>query len=127
MTSYVLLKHIHMTAAYITIALFGLRLLLDSCGRPGWREGPLRWIPHANDTVLLLAAVGLVVVSGWMPLVHHWLTLKVVFLLGYIAAGVVALSPQRRTPVRVVAALAALAQVGLIVVLAKTKPVLFAG
>ncbi|WP_375177474.1 SirB2 family protein [Marinobacter mobilis] len=125
MTSYLILKHIHMTAAYLTITLFALRLALDGCGRSGWRQGPLRWVPHVNDTVLLLAAVGLVVVSGWMPFVHHWLTLKIVLLLGYIAAGAVALNPQRTRPVRWLASLLALAQVGLIVVLAKTKPLLF--
>lgn len=125
MTSYLILKHIHMTAAYLTITLFALRLVLDGCGRPGWRQSALRWLPHVNDTVLLLAAVGLVIVSGWMPLVHHWLTLKIVLLLGYIATGAVALNPQRPRPVRWLAAVLALGQVGLIVVLAKTKPLLF--
>ena len=39
MTSYIILKHLHMTTAYLTITLFALRLLLDAVGRPGWRAG----------------------------------------------------------------------------------------
>lgn len=127
MTSYLVLKHIHMTAAYLTIGLFCLRLLLDCAKRPGWRNGPLRWLPHLNDTVLLAAAIALLVIGGWMPWVHYWLALKIVLLLGYIAAGMVALKPERQLPVRGVAAALALVQVGLIVFLAKTKPVLFGG
>ena len=60
MTSYIILKHLHMTTAYLTITLFALRLLLDAVGRPGWRQTPLRFIPHINDTILLVAAIALV-------------------------------------------------------------------
>ncbi|MDX1755454.1 MAG: SirB2 family protein [Marinobacter sp.] len=126
MSLYLVIKSIHMLTAYLTVTLFALRLLLDAVGRPGWRQGPLRWLPHANDTVLLLAAIGLVVVTGWMPFVHHWLTAKVLLLVGYIVAGVFALKPTVRTPVRVLAAVLALGQVSLILHLAMTKPLLFA-
>lgn len=123
MSTYVILKHLHMTTAFITVVLFALRLLLDLVGRPGWRQTPLRWIPHANDTVLLVAAIGLVAVTPWMPLVHGWLTAKIVLLLGYIFAGVFALKTTLSTPVRVTAAILALVQVGAIFHLALAKPV----
>lgn len=123
MSSYVILKHLHMTAAGITVLLFCLRLLLDAAGRPGWRRTPLRWIPHVNDTVLLAAAIGLVLVTSWMPFVHGWLTAKIVLLLGYIVAGMFALRPDLPAPKRVVASVLALGQVSLIFVLAVTKPV----
>lgn len=125
MTAYALLKHLHMTAAYLTVVLLALRLLMDAVGRPGWRATPLRWIPHANDTVLLVAAIGLVIVTPWMPLVHGWLTLKIVLLIGYIIAGVFALKPTLGKPVRIIAAILALLQVSAILHLAMTKPVLF--
>ncbi len=124
MTAYLMLKHLHMTAAYLTVTLFALRLLLDAVGRPGWRQTALRWIPHANDTVLLSAAIGLLLVTPWMPFVHGWLTAKVVLLLGYIAAGLVALRTTVRVPVRVAAAILALLQVATIFHLAMTKPAL---
>lgn len=123
--AYTILKHLHMTTAYLTVTLLALRLLMDVVGRPGWRQTPLRWIPHANDTVLLLAAIGLVVVTPWMPLVHGWLTLKIVLLVGYIVAGVFALKPSFSKPVRAVAAILALLQVAFIFHLAMLKSVPF--
>ncbi|MBZ0334748.1 hypothetical protein MARI_00320 [Marinobacter sp. JH2] len=124
MTAYMILKHLHMTAAYLTITLFALRLLLDVVGRPGWRETPLRWIPHANDTVLLVAAVALLFVAGYASSVPGWLIAKIVLLVGYIVAGVFAIKPKFSTPVRVIAAIIALVQVSAIFHLAMAKPLL---
>jgi uncharacterized membrane protein SirB2 len=125
MSAYSILKHLHMTAAYLTVTLFVLRLLFDAVGWPKWRQGPLRWIPHVNDTVLLVAAISLLFVTPWMPFVNGWLTAKVFLLVGYIFAGVFALKTTLSIPVRATAAVLALAQVGLIVYLAVNKPILF--
>ncbi|WP_339779425.1 SirB2 family protein [uncultured Marinobacter sp.] len=125
MSTYVILKTLHMSTAYLTVVLFTLRLLLDAVGRPGWRQTPLRWTPHANDTVLLVAAISLLFVGGWNPLEQGWILAKIVLLLGYIAAGLFALKVTVSRPVRVVAALLALLQVSFIFHLAMTKPVLF--
>lgn len=123
MSAYVILKHLHVTTAYITVVLFALRLLMDAVGRPGWRQTPLRWIPHANDTLLLVAAISLLFVTPWMPFVHGWLTAKVFLLLGYIVAGLFALKTTLGSPARVVAAILAFLQIGAIFHLAMTKPV----
>ncbi|MFP3977366.1 MULTISPECIES: SirB2 family protein [Marinobacter] len=125
MNSYMILKHLHMTTAYLTVVLFTLRLLLDAVGRPGWRATPLRWIPHANDTVLLVAAISLLFVGSWNPLEQGWILAKITLLLGYIAAGLFALKVTVSRPVRVVAAVLALVQVSAIFHLAMAKPVLF--
>src|SRR5690554_8070785 len=98
MTAYMILKHLHMTAAYLTITLFALRLLLDVVGRPGWRETPLRWIPHANDTALLVAAIALLFVAGYASSIPGWLIAKIVLLVGYIVAGVFSLKATLFTP-----------------------------
>lgn len=124
MTAYMILKHLHMTAAYLTITLFALRLLLDVVGRPGWRDPPLRWIPHANDTVLLVAAIALLFVAGYASSIPGWLIAKIVLLVGYIVAGVFAIKPKFSTPVRVIAAILALVQVSAIFHLAMAKPLL---
>ncbi|SFR57111.1 Uncharacterized membrane protein SirB2 [Marinobacter daqiaonensis] len=123
--AYVLLKHLHMTTAYLTVVLFALRLLLDLVGRPGWRRTPLRWIPHANDTILLAAAIGLLFVTPWMPFVHGWITLKILLLIGYIVAGVFAMRQTVARHWRVLAAVLALVQITAIFHLAMAKPVLF--
>ncbi|MCK2149882.1 MULTISPECIES: SirB2 family protein [Marinobacter] len=120
---YDILKHLHVTAAGLTALLFTVRLALDATGRPGWRTTPLRWLPHLNDTVLLTAAIGLLVVTGWMPFVHHWLTAKVILLVGYIVAGGYAIKPKFSRPTRITAAVLALIQLALIFWLALNKPV----
>ncbi|TGN40445.1 SirB2 family protein [Marinobacter confluentis] len=122
MNSYLVLKSIHMMAAYLTVVLFSLRLLLDAVGKPGWRQTPLRWIPHANDTVLLTAAISLLFVTSWMPFVHGWLTAKVLLLLGYIAAGVFAIKQTANLQVRLAASALALLQITAIFHLAINKP-----
>ena len=76
--SYTILKHLHMTTAYLTITLFALRLLLDAVGRPGWRQTPLRFIPHINDTILLVAAISLLFVAGYASAMPGWLIAKIV-------------------------------------------------
>ncbi|KMQ76258.1 SirB2 family protein [Marinobacter subterrani] len=123
MSAYLILKHLHVTTAFLTVVLFALRLLLDAVGRPGWRQTPLRWIPHANDTVLLAAAIGLLFVTPWMPFVDGWLTAKIFLLVGYIIAGLFALRTTLTTPVRITAAVLALVQVTAIFHLAINKPV----
>jgi uncharacterized membrane protein SirB2 len=108
MNSYMILKSIHMTSAYLTIALFLLCVILDLVGKPNWRTTPLRWIPHANYTVLLVAAIGLLIVGPWMVFVDGWVTAKLFLLIGYIGAATVALKDTRRKPVRVVAGILAI-------------------
>lgn len=122
MSSYLILKSIHMMAAYLTVVLFSLRLLLDAVGRPNWRRSPLRWIPHANDTVLLVAAISLLFVTPWMPFVHGWLTAKIFLLVGYIVAGVFAMQETRSLQVRVIASVLALVQITAIFHLAVNRP-----
>lgn len=122
MTSYMILKHLHMTTAYLTITLFALRLLLDAVGRPGWRQTPLRFIPHINDTILLVAAIALVFVAGYSSAMPVWLITKIVLLFGYIIAGVFALKTTVGKPTRIVAAVLALVQVTAIFHLAMAKP-----
>lgn len=122
MSSYLVLKSIHMTAAYLTVVLFALRLLLDAVGKPNWRKTPLRWIPHANDTVLLVAAISLLFVTPWMPFVHGWLTAKIFLLVGYIVAGVFAMKETRSLQVRLIASVLALVQIMAIFHLAIAKP-----
>ncbi|MFO7994881.1 MAG: SirB2 family protein [Marinobacter sp.] len=122
MSTYLILKSIHMLAAYLTVVLFSLRLLLDAVGKPDWRKTPLRWIPHANDTILLVAAISLLFVTPWMPFVHGWLTAKIFLLVGYIVAGLFALKETRSLQVRLIAAVLALVQIMAIFHLAIARP-----
>jgi uncharacterized membrane protein SirB2 len=119
--SYILLKHLHVVCVVISITGFFLR------GVWMLRESPLlerlwvRVVPHVNDTLLLVAAIGLSIVQQQYPFVHGWVTAKVIGLLAYIGFGLFAL---RRGPSKRVRAgfwLAALASFAYIVSVALTK------
>jgi uncharacterized membrane protein SirB2 len=51
----------------------------------------VRIAPHVIDTVLLIAAAFLVVLTQQYPGIHSWLTVKVLALIAYIVLGMFAL------------------------------------
>lgn len=125
MEMYLPIKHVHMLTAYITAFLFILRLVLDVLGKTGWRQTPLRWLPHVNDTILLLMAVSLIALANLPVFGLPWLVMKIVLLIGYIIAGVFAMNLKRPKQVRVIAAVLAVAQLLFIFHLAVAKPMLW--
>lgn len=122
--TYTLLRLVHVGTVYVTLALFvlrGLWMVLDS---PRLTQRWVRIVPHVNDTLLLTAAIGMLVVSGLNPLDQPWLIAKIVGLLAYIVLGSVALKRGRTKPIRVMAFIAALGVFAYIVAVAVTKQVL---
>ncbi|WP_137171554.1 SirB2 family protein [Massilia sp. HP4] len=119
--SYYALKHIHMTFAVLSGALFllrGLWMLAES------RRLEQRWVriaPHVIDTLLLASAVGLAVWSSQYPGQSPWLTAKLVALVAYIGLGTVALKRGRTRQVRALAFAGALACFIYILAVAVTK------
>ena len=121
--SYTLLKHLHITTVYLTLALFLLRgvwMLMDS---PRLQARWVRIVPHVNDTLLLAAAIGLLATTWGNPLQHPWILAKIVGLLAYIGLGTVALKRGRSKAVRIKAFVAALGVFAYIVAVAVTKQV----
>ena len=59
---YLALRHLHLALALASLLMFCGRGVLLLCGRAIPR--PLRWLPHVNDTLLLAAAITLMVWSG---------------------------------------------------------------
>ena len=116
---YLPLRHIHITCAILTIALFVLRgglMLVDS---PWQRNVVLRYLPHAVDTALLTTALILTTVVHQFPFTTGWLTAKVLLLVVYIVLGSIALKRGRTRRIRVAAFVAALATVGFLVTVAR--------
>ena len=114
---------VHIATVTVSLVLFLLRFALDQRG-VYWRQGwPwLRWAPHVNDTLLLIAGVELCLVAGWRPWAHGWLGIKLVLLVIYILAGKRALeAPSSLTRRQYFGALA-LSCAGLMVGLALFKP-----
>jgi uncharacterized membrane protein SirB2 len=117
---YLVLRHVHIGCAIVTIALFMLRGLLMLANSPWQQNVVLRYLPHVVDTVLLTTALMLTTVIRQYPFAVGWLTTKVVLLVVYIVLGSIALKRGRAKPVRVVAFVAALATVAYLVGVARS-------
>ncbi len=117
------LKHLHALTVVVTLSLFLLRgfwMLMDS---PRLQARWARIVPHVNDTILLGAAIGLLVVGGLNPLDHPWVIAKILGLLAYIGLGTIALKRGGTKATRVKALIAALGVFAYIIAVAVTKQV----
>lgn len=118
---YSALRQMHVGCAVASIALFGIRAACASANLP-WRQSRvLRVLPHVNDTLLLLAAIGLASWSNQTPWTHDWLGAKVLALLVYIGVGRLALQERQSLAARRGWAVLALLTVGYIVLAARTR------
>lgn len=118
---YATVRTVHITCAAFSIALFALRAGLALAGLDWRRWRWLRVAPHANDTILLGAAVTLAVWSGQAPWQHPWLGAKVLALCLYIGLGSLALRRVQTTSARRTYTLLALLTVAYIVGAATTR------
>jgi uncharacterized membrane protein SirB2 len=86
-----------------------------------------RWVkiaPHIIDTLLLVSAFTLVILSAQYPFAQNWLTAKLIALLAYILLGVIALKRGRTRQIRIAAFIGALAAFFYIVMVAVTRQVI---
>lgn len=81
----------------------------------------VRIAPHVIDTVLLLSAVVLAVLTEQYPITHPWLTVKLLALVAYIVLGVFALRRGRTKNARVIYLIAAITAFGFMVSVALTR------
>jgi uncharacterized membrane protein SirB2 len=108
MELYPQIKWVHVAAVLGSGALFLIRGLALHLGA-GWAmSAPLRYLSYAIDVILLGAAVLLAGLLQQYPLVHPWLTMKVLLLAAYIVLGSFALRRSRTPRARVLYWLAAL-------------------
>jgi uncharacterized membrane protein SirB2 len=118
------IKTIHVTCVVLSFAGFFIRGI--------WmlRESTLlrqRWVkttPHIIDTLLLVSAIILAVQMRLSPLEQPWLMAKIIALLVYIGAGMIALRFGRNKTERLYAWLFGLATILYIVSVATSKSVL---
>ncbi|MCH7893250.1 MAG: SirB2 family protein [Proteobacteria bacterium] len=101
MTTFVLLKNVHVVCVGASLAGFLLRgywaLRLD----PRLHHRMTRLLPHIVDTCLLLSALGMLFILRLNPLATAWLSAKIIALVAYILLGAMALkyAPGRRSQV----------------------------
>mgnify|MGYP001558589693 CR=1 FL=1 len=124
--SYFLLKHIHVSCAVISFALFFLRGIWSFNGSPIMRQRWVKIVPHVVDTLLLVSALALAFTVQQYPFVDGWLTAKFFGLVLYIVLGSVALKYGKSKTIRMVAWFAALAVfVYIVLVAARHNPLPF--
>jgi len=117
---YTLLKTLHLTTIAITLALFLLRGIWMMADSPRLQVRWVRIVPHLNDTLLLASGIGLAVLLQQYPLVHGWITAKVLALILYIVLGTIALKRGKTRGRRIAAWVAALMVFGYMVAVAVT-------
>ncbi len=120
---YTLLRTAHIATVHVSLALFLLRAFWMLRESDLLKATWVRVLPHVNDTLLLAAAIAMLVVGGLNPLEQPWLMAKIIGLLAYIGLGTVALKRGRSKAVRIQALVAALATFGYIIAVAVTKQV----
>jgi uncharacterized membrane protein SirB2 len=120
---YAALLSVHRLTVVISLALFVLRGVWRMMDSPMNAKMWVKIVPHINDTILLLAAIGMLVVAGLNPLDHGWIMAKIIGLLAYIVLGTFAIKRGKTQMQRNVAFVGALAVFGYIAMVAVTKQV----
>jgi uncharacterized membrane protein SirB2 len=121
---YAILRSLHIGTVHATLILFLLRGYWMLTNSFRLQDRWIRVVPHVNDSLLLFAAIAMLVVGGLNPLEHPWLLAKIVGLLAYIGLGTVALKRGKTRAIRVKALIAALGMFGYITAVAITKQVI---
>jgi uncharacterized membrane protein SirB2 len=121
---YTVLRMAHSLTVLLSLGLFLLRGFWMWQDSPRLQDKWVRVLPHINDSLLLIAAVALLVVASLNPLEQPWLLAKIVALLAYIAVGTMALKRGRTAAIRKRAFVGALALFAYMMAVAVTKQVI---
>ena len=122
---YLFVKYSHQIFVTITILVFNIRFFLL------WRHpdkplaGIWKALPHLNDTMLLFTGLWLMKITHFSPFNAPWLGSKILLLLVYIGLGMVMMRARPRSLKFYTVYVLAMACVGCIVYLAKTKTLPF--
>jgi uncharacterized membrane protein SirB2 len=121
MSSYFILKFVHVATAFISIVGFTIRGIWMIQSSPILQKRWIRIVPHINDTVLLISAIALVIVTSQYPGPVVWINAKIAALLIYIILGTVALKRGKTKLIRIISGVLALLTFSYIGVVAFSK------
>ena len=116
-----MIKLIHMSTAFISIALFLIRGFWVFNHSDMMNKKWVKIVPHVNDTILLVAAIFLTVGISQYPFTHDWLTVKLIALIFYIVFGMFALKRAKERKNKVIFFILALMTFSYIVGVALTR------
>lgn len=123
MVDYLVIKTAHISLVCASLSLFFLRAFWAINDRLQHKGLWVRRLPILIDTLLLSSGILLIYLSGFSPLHHHWLSIKLALLVLYIISGTVALK-HNRVDIRLLFTFVALALIAAMMILAHFKPVL---
>ena len=92
-----LLKNVHQLLALTSVSGFVLRWWWLQKGSALSEHNLTRRLPHIIDTAFLFSGIWLMLIVHHYPLVHAWLTVKILALIGYIVLGAIAMRSNRRS------------------------------
>ena len=122
MNTYLIIKIVHMTCAMLTTLGFALRGYWMVTESSLLQSKPAKILPHIIDTLLLLSAIVLVVMSRQYPFVVGWVTFKVILLVAYIVLGTMALKRGKTRQQRIIYLVASIVTLLVIFAVAGIKP-----
>ncbi|MEX2488690.1 MAG: SirB2 family protein [Pseudomonadales bacterium] len=115
MNSYLLAWYTHVICVALSITFFLVRGFWMLRASELLNLKVVKILPHVIDTVLLGSAIVLTVILSQYPLVHGWLTVKLLALIAYIVLGTIALKRGKTPAIRGMAFVAAIVTFGFIV------------
>lgn len=122
--SFATLLALHKITVIISFVLFLVRAGWRMADSPMIKKTWVKILPHVNDTVLIAAGIGMLVVARLNPLENDWLIAKFIALIVYIGLGMVAIKRGETRTQRTLAFVGALAAFGYIAAVAITKQVI---
>ena len=102
--SYIALKHLHTTAAALSLLLFIVRAYWSVIESATLQKKAIRIAPHVIDTILLACGLAMAYTIGFN---QGWIWAKLVALVLYIGVGTVAIKRGKTPATRGIAALGA--------------------
>ncbi len=118
MDSYVIFKHLHMTAVALSGLLFMVRGLWLLQGSTQLQAKWVKITPHVVDTLLLVSAIAMLVVAQQFP---AWVHVKITLLVVYIGLGLMAFKKAKTQGQKLTFLLAAVAVYVFLISVALTK------
>jgi len=114
-------KHLHMTIAIISIALFTLRFVWTLMGSAQLSKKWVKISPHIIDTVLLGLGVAMAIKLSINPMEQLWLGEKILAVVAYIFTGYYTLKLARNKTLQIIGYFGAMGWIMLAIRIAMTK------
>ena len=119
------MKHLHMTLALISVALFTLRFVWVLMSSEQLNKKWVKIAPHIIDTLLLVLGITMAVKLSINPVEQLWLAEKILAVFAYIFTAFYTLKLAKNNTMRIIGYLGALGWVALVVKLAVSKQGVF--